>query len=85
MCTSVIFAIRIVFHLGSLFLVAADMGIPCNIIKNRANSVQTAPDMGNPCKRMKFAATWNNHVIYNSMGTTAYDCHVKETLDSPDM
>ena len=31
------------------------MGIPCNTVKNRANSVQTPPDMEIPCKTMQFA------------------------------
>ena len=58
---------------GSVFE-AVDMGIPCNTGKNRANSVQTPPDMENPCKTMQFTQkhgitmllTFSGHKLYGN-------------------
>ena len=60
-----------------LFLEAADMGIPCNMVKNRANSVQTGPDMGNPCKTMQFVQEHGITMLFTfSWAQTAWECHV---------
>ena len=73
-------------HVEGMFLVTVNMGIPCNIIKKCANSVQTAPDMGNPCKRMKVLQQHGITMLFTiPWAPTAYGCHVKRESSSPDM
>ena len=49
-------------HVGGLFLVAVNMGIPCEQHK----SVQTARNMGNPCKRMTISQQHGIHILSTS-------------------